>query len=102
MPSSAPAPRSAFRISVENASRGLLTVLHGLPRLLIPLSIGILFATGVLAPLPIALPALGIVFLVVCWLAYLSWPAVHGSARLMRILMIVLVAGLIGVRLFQG
>ena len=87
---------------MEDVSRGLLTVLHGLPRLLIPLSIGILFATGVLAPPAIALPALGIVFLFVCWLAYLSWPAVHGGARLLRVLMIILVAGLIGLRLFHG
>ena len=79
-----------------------MTVLHGLPRLLIPLSIGILLATGVLAPLAIALPALGIVFLFVCWLAYLSWPAVDGGGRLLRVLMIILVAGLLVVRISQG
>jgi hypothetical protein len=102
VPGQAPASRSPFRVSVENASRGLLTRLHGMPRLMIPLFMGILFAVGVLASPAIGVLALTIVFVFVSWLAYLSWPAVSTGGKLMRLLMVVLVAGLIGLRLVQG
>ena len=102
MPGQAPASRSPFRISVENASRGLLTRLHGLPRLLIPLLTGVLFAAGVLGPPVIGIVALAVILVFVSWLAYLSWPVVSVGGRLMRLLLVVLVAGLIGFRLLQG
>ncbi len=97
-----PASRSPFRVSVENASRGLLTRLHGLPRLILPLFTGILFAVGVLASQAIGVLALAIVGVFVTWLAYLSWPAVSTGGKLMRLLMVVLVAGLIAFRIWQG
>jgi hypothetical protein len=102
MPGPAPASRSPFRVSVENASRSLLTRLHGLPRLLIPLFTGLLFAVGVLAGPAIGVLALSIILVFVTWLAYLSWPAVSTGGKLMRLLMVVLVVGLIGFRLWQG
>jgi hypothetical protein len=101
MPGTAPASRSPFRLSVENASRSLLTRLHRLPRLLLPLVTGILFAVGVLGPLTIALIALAAIFVFVTWLAYLSWPAVTAGGKLMRLLMVVLVGVLIAIRLWQ-
>lgn len=87
---------------MENASRKLLTRLHGMPRLLIPLLTGVLFAVGVLAPRPLALLALSVIFVFVSWLAYLSWPVVSTGGKLIRLLMVVLVAGLIGLRVWQG
>ena len=101
MPGTAPASRSPFRLSVENASRSLLTRLHRLPRLLLPLVTGILFAVGVLGPLTIALIALAAIFVFVTWLAYLSWPAVTAGGKLMRLLMVMLVGVLIAIRLWQ-
>jgi Family of unknown function (DUF6703) len=102
MPGQAPAPRSPFRLSVERASRDLLTRLHGLPRLIIPLFTGILFAVGVLASPAIGVLALSIILVFVAWLAYLSWPVVSTGGRLMRLLLVVLVAGLMVFRLWQG
>ncbi|GAA3615989.1 DUF6703 family protein [Microlunatus ginsengisoli] len=102
MSGTAPAPRSPFRLSVENGSRRLLTRLHGLPRLLIPLATGILFAVGVLAPPAIGIAALAVILVFVGWLAYLSWPVVSTGGKLMRLLMVVLVAGLLVYRVLTG
>ncbi len=102
MPGTAPAARSPFRVSVEKASRRLLTRLHRLPRLLLPLLTGILFAVGVLGPLTLGLIALAIIFVFVTWLAYLSWPAVATGGKVMRLLMVLLVGVLIAIRLWQG
>lgn len=102
MPGHTPAPRSPFRVSAENASRGILSRLHALPRPVVPLLTVALIAVGVLAGPAIATVALLLVFVFVLWLAYLSWPVVSAGGRAIRILMLVLVAGMIAIRLWPA
>jgi hypothetical protein len=90
--SSAPSSRPpSLRAQVETASRPVLARLHALPRLLIPLGTVVLIAVGAFAPAPLALVAFAVLFLFIAWIAYLSWPAVPFSGRLMRLAMLALI-----------
>lgn len=84
-------PSSPLRRQVESRTRPLLIRLHRLPRPLIPLATVVAIAVGMLAPLRVALVALALVFCFVGWIAYVSWPVVPTSGRLIRVLMLGLV-----------
>jgi hypothetical protein len=60
------------------------------PKVLLPLGSLVLLFGGFLAPAYLAVPMLVLLLLVVTWLTYLSWPAVHGGARLVRAATLVL------------
>lgn len=62
-----------------------------LPTFIIPLCVLILMVIGLSAPPLIAIPAFFLLLAFVCWLAYLSWPALDSRGRLLRGLLIVLV-----------
>lgn len=97
MPASPTTP--TMRTSVERASRPLLVRLHVLPRAVVPLGTVVLVMVGVLAPPAVGLVALAVVALFVGWVAYLSWPAVTASGRLIRLAMVALVVALALTRL---
>lgn len=82
-----------LRGRVTPASRVMLLWISRLPPLAVPAAVLAAMLVGLSAPLVFALPAFGAVTLFVAWLAYLSWPALTTSARLVRGLMIALVAG---------
>lgn len=88
-----------LRQQVEAKSRPLLTRLHALPRLLIPLATVALIAIGAFTPMPYALVAFAIIFCFIAWIAYLSWPVVSTGARLMRLAMLALIVVLAATRL---
>ncbi|MCW2810737.1 MAG: hypothetical protein JWP61_1195 [Friedmanniella sp.] len=90
--------RSGLRRQVETASRPALVRLHALPRPLVPLLTVVLVAVGLLAPRPVGLAALALVFAFVAWIGFLSWPAVPLSGRLMRLLMLALIVAMAVVR----
>lgn len=87
-----------LRSQVESASRPLLLRLHALPRLLIPIGTLVLIGIGAFTPMPYALIAFGIAFVFVAWIAYLAWPAVPWSGRLIRLAMLALLVALAAVR----
>lgn len=87
-------PSSPVRASIEKSSLPLLAKLHAMPRLLVPLGTLVLVAVGAFAPLPVAVVALAAVITFVVWIAYLSWPVVSASGRLLRVAMVILVLGL--------
>jgi len=90
--SSAPTSRpDSLRTWIERTSRPLLAQLHALPRLLTPAATLVLIALGAFAPAPLALVAFVILFLFISWIAYLSWPIVPTSGRLMRLAMLLLI-----------
>lgn len=78
------------RRQVEDYSRPVLTRLHRLPRLVVPLATLVLIALGILAPTAVGLAALVVVAAFICWISYLSWPVVPTSGRLIRLLMVIL------------
>jgi hypothetical protein len=101
MPSAPASPSRSLRRQVEHASLPVMARLHALPRLVTPLATLVLIVVGAFAPIPVALVAFGLLFLFVAWIAYLSWPVVPGSGRVMRLAMLLLIAVLAGLRL-QG
>jgi len=79
------------RKQVEDASRPVLVRLSSMPRLAVPLGTLVLVALGLFAPLPIALPALALVFFFFAWIAYLSWPVVPTGGKVLRGIMLGLI-----------
>jgi uncharacterized protein DUF6703 len=64
-----------------------------LPMWAMPVVILLLMVVGLSAPLVYAVPALVLVAAFIGWLAYLSWPVLTPRGRLLRAVMIALVAG---------
>jgi hypothetical protein len=96
---STPAPSNSLRSRIEDASRPLLQRLHAMPQPVVPLVTIVLIAVGVLAPLPVGLVALGLVLLLVGWIAYLSWPVASVGGKLWRLLILALIVAMGVVRL---
>jgi hypothetical protein len=72
----------------------VLARLHALPRLLVPVATLVLIAIGAFAPTPLSLVAFALLFGFIAWIAYLSWPVVPVSGRLLRLFMLVLIVAL--------
>jgi hypothetical protein len=72
------------RGEVERRSVAVLLWFSHRPKPLLPLLSVALLVGGLAGPLPWALVLLGLLLALVGWLTYLSWPAVHGQARLVR------------------
>jgi hypothetical protein len=88
------ADRSSSRKQIEDASRPTLVRLSSMPKLVVPLGTLVLVALGLFAPLPIALPALALVFVFFGWIAYLSWPVVSTGGKVLRGVMLGLVVAM--------
>lgn len=82
------AERSSTRKQIEDVSRPTLIKLSSMPKAVVPLATLVLVSLGMLAPLPIALPALALVAFFFCWIAYLSWPVVSTGGKVLRGLML--------------
>ena len=98
MPAATPTSPT-LRQQVERTSKPLLLRLHRLPRAVVPLATVALVLVGVLAPPAVGVLALAVVALFVGWIAYLSWPVVAASGRLLRVAMVALVVVLALTRL---
>lgn len=70
-----------------------------MPKAVVPLGTVVLVVIGLFAPLPIALPALALVFVFFTWIAYLSWPIVSTGGKVMRGVMLGLVVAMAASRL---
>ena len=92
------AESSSTRRQIEKASRSTLVRLSSLPKPVGPLGTLVLVALGLFAPLPIAIPALALVFLFFVWIAYLSWPVVSTGGKVLRGVMLGLVIAMAATR----
>ena len=61
------------------------------PKLVIPVVSVVLLIGGLALPNPYGVICLVLLLLLVGWLSYLSWPAVEGTARLVRIVLLALI-----------
>lgn len=97
-PASRP-PATGARREVERRSAVLLVWLSQRPRWLVPLATAALLAGVVFLPSGPALGCLVVVVALVGWLSYLSWPAVAGPQRLVRVatLLLLLAVGVLAV-----
>ena len=79
-------------MAVADRSRGLVVLLSRQPQFLIPAVMVVLMLVGLLAPLAVALPALVVIGMFVTWLAFLSWPVIDTRQRVVRVVMIAVIA----------
>ncbi len=99
-PAGAPGSPS-LRAKVEQRSAPVLAWLSLRPRLLLPgLVLVLLLASGAL-PAAVGAVCLLLVLVVVGWLSYLSWPVLPARARSLRVLVLLMMAGLAVGRLLQ-
>ena len=84
--------KSPARRRLERVSAGPLLRLHRLPRLVLPLVMGALLLAGLLVPGAWAGLFLVILTALLAWLVALSWPALAGSAKVIRVLVVVVIA----------
>jgi hypothetical protein len=80
-----PPPSTGLRRSVERRSAAMLVFLSHQPKLLIPVVWVVLLICGLALPPVAGAVCLGLLMLLVGWLSYLSWPAVVGPARAVRL-----------------
>lgn len=73
------------RTALERFSAPILLRLHGMPRWIFPLFTGLLLVGGLLIPDPVlATLFLSLLLLLLLWLIALSWPLLTPVARVMR------------------
>ncbi|MFG1812346.1 DUF6703 family protein [Kribbella sp. NPDC049174] len=84
-------PVSPLRKRITKFSYPYVAKLHGMPRLTLPGITLVLALAGVLAPVPVAVPALVVLALLLAWLGFLSWPVVGTGARFIRIFSILII-----------
>lgn len=94
-------PATGLRRRVQQRSAPVLVTLTRAPRLLVPAVMGVLVVVALAAPTFAAAPALVVVLVFVGWLTYLSWPAITPTARVVRVLVLVVLAGY-GIGRLQG
>lgn len=90
-----------FRRAVERRSAKVIVFLRGLPRPVPGLIVIGIVATGLLAPPVIGGIALLLAALLLGWLSFLTWPAMPGPGRILRLVVIAMVVAYALVR-FAG
>ncbi|NQU37648.1 MAG: hypothetical protein HQ526_08670 [Actinobacteria bacterium] len=83
--------KSPARLKLERFSVRPLHFLKRLPRLVLPVLLGLLLLGGLLLPSQLAGLLLLVVAVFLGWLLALSWPALIGSARAVRLFVVVIV-----------
>lgn len=84
-------PSSPLRQRITKISYPYVAKLHGAPKLTLPGITLVLALAGAFAPLVVGVPALLLLALLLAWLAFLSWPALTGGAKFMRLFSILLI-----------
>ena len=82
---------------VERASAPALLWLSSKPTFLLPVITVALLVVGLASSAPVGVPVLLLLALTVGWLSYVSWPAVVGVQRVLRVVTVgLLVAAALG------
>lgn len=87
-----------FRREVERRSAIMVLFLRGLPKALPALVVLGVVAGGLALPGVAGMVCLALSALVLTWLVYLSWPALSGPGRLIRVAVIGSVLAMVGGR----
>jgi hypothetical protein len=83
---------SPTRREVSRLSAPVLAWLSMRPKVLLPIVSVALLLGGLALPTAYGVPLLVLLLLVVGWLVYLSWPVVAGPARVVRLVLLALLA----------
>ncbi|MEW9534513.1 DUF6703 family protein [Microbispora sp. NPDC049125] len=90
---------TGVRRSVEQRSAAPLVFLFQLPRWLVPLAMVVLLLGGLVLPDWRGAVVVAPVLVFVVWLAYLSWPSLRPSGRLLRVALVTFLVLLTATRL---
>lgn len=101
MASSSTPEYSALRRRVADLSYPLLRWLDRRPKWLLTVVVTALLVVGLIAPQPWGPICLGVVVVLLGWLAYLSWPEGDNGRRGVRVVMVGLAVGALVLRLFE-
>ncbi len=92
-----PTPAPGLRGTVERLSAPALLWLSARPKFFLPIGTFGLLVVGLAAPTKVGVPVLFLLGSLIAWLSYLSWPAVEGVARVLRLATLgLLVAAIVG------
>ena len=83
---------SSTRREVSRLSAPVLAWLSLRPKVLLPIVSAALLIGGLALPPAAGVPLLVLLLLLVGWLSYLSWPVVVGTARLVRLVLLGMIA----------
>jgi hypothetical protein len=89
----------SVRRAVENRSGPALVLLTQQHKAVVPLVSVLLLLGGLALPVPIGVACLAVLAAFVGWLTFLSWPAIVGPARAVRVATFLLLVGAVVVRL---
>jgi hypothetical protein len=81
----------SFRAAVEKRSAPVLVLLSQQHRAIVPLVSVLLLIGGLALPPVIGVVCLTVLAAFVGWLTYLSWPAIVGQARVVRVATLALI-----------
>jgi hypothetical protein len=87
------------RAAVEKRSAPVLVLLSQQHKAIVPLVSVLLLIGGLALPVPAGVACLAVLAAFVGWLTYLSWPAVVGQARAVRVATLALLLVALGSRL---
>jgi hypothetical protein len=88
-----------LRAAVEKRSAPVLVLLSQQHRAVVPLVSVLLLIGGLALPPALGVPCLVILVAFVGWLTYLSWPAIVGQARVVRVATLLLILLALATRL---
>lgn len=92
-----PQPAPGLRGRLERISAPALLWISARPKFGLPVVTVVLLVVGLAAPTVVGGPVLVLLVLLIGWLSYLSWPAVEGAPRLLRLATIgLLLAAIVG------
>ena len=84
-------PISPLRARITKASYPVITKLHAMPKLTLPVASLLLVIIGAFAPVAMAVIALLLLAVLLGWLGYLSWPVVSMTNRLLRVFAVLVI-----------
>ena len=83
--------RRPARAAVEKRSAPVLVLLSQQHRAVVPLVSVLLLLGGLALPVPVGVACLAVLAAFVGWLTFLSWPAIVGQARAVRVATLLLI-----------
>lgn len=81
----------SLRRAVEKRSGPLLVLLSRMNRAVVPIGSVLLLLGGLALPTPVGVACLAVLALFIGWLTFLSWPAIVGAARGVRLATLALI-----------
>ncbi|NVI91657.1 DUF6703 family protein [Actinomadura sp. BRA 177] len=90
---------SGLRAAIERRSAAAVVFLHRLPRWVLLVAVFLLLVVGMAGTGWVAAAGLLVLAVALAWFAYLNWPELGGSGRLLRV---VALAVLVGFALGRG